>query len=197
MGKYTPALGSAAKREYLEKHLFNELRWLLDAATEWSIQHELALEEEGYQVQVYAMDSAFVHARTLFEFFLKTTSDNYYGVEVFLDPGAKLVSSAYKSWGPPLHSFLMHAQDRSAPVQLDSPTGKKDLNLMPVEFAKEVLRLWEEFERELGKRSHHDLETVARGKRLEAIKNTKFVVNSNVAQCHAKKKKKSLTQVFK
>lgn len=68
MGKNTPGLDHKGKEEYIELHLFNELRWLLGAATEWSIQDQLKLEKVGYNVQVYAMDSAVLHARALFEF---------------------------------------------------------------------------------------------------------------------------------
>jgi hypothetical protein len=68
MGKNTPRLNDERKKDYIEQHLFNELRWLLAAATEWSIQNQLNLGMVGYDVQVYAMDSAFLHARALFEF---------------------------------------------------------------------------------------------------------------------------------
>ena len=119
MGTNTPHLDHEAKKEYLERHLFNELRWLLCAATEWSIQNKLDLGIEGYDVQVYALDSACLHARTLVEFFVQSTTNNYYGANEFL--GRPLVSSCYtNNWIGPLHSFLMHAQDRSHPVPLVS-----------------------------------------------------------------------------
>jgi hypothetical protein len=73
------------KEEYIRLHLFNELRWLLNAATEWSIQKQLNLGICGYDIQVYAMDSAFLHARALFEFFVKTkNSKNHYSCRDFL-----------------------------------------------------------------------------------------------------------------
>jgi len=68
---------------YLRDHLANELHWLLRAANEWTVQHDLNLGIDGYHVQVYAMDSAFLHARTLFEFFTQPTGRNYYGVDQF------------------------------------------------------------------------------------------------------------------
>jgi hypothetical protein len=50
-------------------HLFDGLTYVLQAAQEWQCQHELHLELGGYQPTVYAMDSVFLRARSLFEFF--------------------------------------------------------------------------------------------------------------------------------
>jgi len=199
MGKRTPPLTN--KEDYLRNHLFNDLRWLLHAATEWSIQRQLELNIVGYNVQVYAMDSAFLHARALFEFFVQPTGGNYYSVEQFV--GAPLTSSDYKDdktgWKGPLHAHLMHAQDRSKPRKLQSPDGPKDLNEMPVYFAHEILRLWKEFEQELGKSNKpqdQKLQALAREKRGEAIDGAQCVVDSEVARQHAKAKNQSLKPVF-
>ena len=78
-------LNFTEKENYIDRHLFNELRWLLNAATEWSIQGQLNLQICGYDIQVYAMDSAFIHARALFEFFVKKKpSKNHYSCSDFL-----------------------------------------------------------------------------------------------------------------
>ena len=95
------------------------------------------------------MDSACLHARTLFEFFTRPTGNNYYGLDALgMNP---LRSALYTNdWAGPLHSFLMHAQDRSKPRQLksfDPSEPSKDLNRMPVDFAEEVVRLWREMVR--------------------------------------------------
>jgi hypothetical protein len=66
---------------YLRAHLRTEIRYLLSAATEWHAQKILELKEPGYEVQVYAMDSAFVHARSLFEFFTEKTTDFHYSCD--------------------------------------------------------------------------------------------------------------------
>lgn len=198
MGTNTPHLDHAAKKDYLEQHLFVDLQWLLYAATEWSIQEKLQLQKDGYMVQNYAMDSASLHARTLFEFFVGRTTDNHYGTDEFLF--APLTSKNYDDWKRPLHSFLMHAQDRSKPRPLMTSSGQpKDLNQMPVEFANEILRLWQEFEKQLGVSSDqtdHELRDLARSKREEAIKNARCVVSSCVAQQHSKEKAQMLTPVF-
>lgn len=195
MTKNTPALNSNDKKDYIQEHLFNELRWLLCAATEWSIQDKLNLSDVGYDVQVYSMDSAFLHARTLFEFFLKCTSSNYYGADQFLS--GPLTSNLYTNdWCVPLHSFLMHAQDRSNPRQLNTASGLKDLNQMPVEFAYEILRLWEEFEKQLSNQGHCDLYALAYKKRQEAINCARCVPNSHQALRHARGKNVTLNHIF-
>jgi hypothetical protein len=198
MGTNTPALGPAEKEEYLKKHLFNELRWMLCAATEWSIQEQLGLGIDGYHVQVYAMDSAFLHARTLFEFFLNKTGKNYYGYDKFLKTEVK--SDKYGNWATPLHRHLMHAQIRSQPQQLESLSGDmKDLNKMPVDFACEVLRLWKEFEEGLGTSGiakDQELQKLARDKRKEAIDGARCVVNSTAAKQHAGERGQQLKPVF-
>jgi hypothetical protein len=193
MGKNTSRLDH--KEEYIRLHLFNELRWLLGAATEWFIQDRLKLQTVGYDVQVYAMDSAFVHARVLFEFFVQPTSANHYGSDCFLD--GVLESNSYTNdWKRPLHAFLMHAQDRSRPARLKSSGVEKDLNQMPVDFACEILKLWEEFEGRLGKAGDQRLQELARVKRKEAIEKAQCVVNSTVAQQHAGERYQLLKPVF-
>jgi hypothetical protein len=186
------------KKRYLDEHLDNELQWMLRAATEWFIQEQLHLCIDGYSMQVYAMDSTFLHARTLFEFFLHKTNKkggNYYGVAPgFLN--SPLKSNIYtKDWIGPLHSHLMHAQDRSKSRQLKSRDGLKALNEMPVYFIEEVLTLWREFETKLEESSdakRQELGRLARKKREDAIKNARYVLNSEVAQCHARLKGKIL-----
>ena len=142
-----------ALRLYLENHLQNELVWCLRAATEWHVQHELQRRIDGNHIQVYAMDSTFLHARTLFEFFTKNAQvaknpdGNYYTCDIF--GVAPLSSSLYTGdWQDILHRYIMHAQNRSRPRKLksyDNQATTKDLKDMPVDFAREVVRLWREF----------------------------------------------------
>ena len=167
------------KEEYLRVHLYNELLWLLHAATEWSIQDQWKLEIAGFVMQVYALDSASLHARTLFEFFTEAPTPNHYSVKDFL--GAPLTSSYRQKWQGALHGFLMHAQNRSRPAPLESAGVGKDLNQMPVDFAHEILRLWKEFEDQLGKSSDADakkLQQLARDKREEAIRGAMCVIKA-------------------
>lgn len=144
---------------YLEAHLGNEIRYLVAAATEWHAQKFMHLEEPGYEVQVYAMDSAFVHARNLFEFLTEKTTESHYGYDAF--GIGKLKSKIYqKDWKSPLHSHLMHAQDRTATRMLTSyqrADQPKPLQDMPVDFAHEAVRLWRAFAKALGQLQNPDL----------------------------------------
>lgn len=128
--------------EYLREHVANELHWLLRASNEWVVQDQLRFGISGYHVQVYAMDSAFLHARTLFEFLTQRTGRNHYGVdELGISP---IESKVYASeWSDALHEYVMHAKGRSAQRELHALDGTvKDLKTMPPDFAQEVERLW-------------------------------------------------------
>jgi hypothetical protein len=199
MGTNTPSLDHAQKAEDIELHLFNELRWLLGAATEWSVQDQLKLEIVGYDVQVYAMDSSFAHARSLFECFVKETNNNHYGCNEFLGTNTVLPSPDYQNWAGVLHKFFVHAQDRSSPKLLMSSGVAKHLKQMPVDFAREILRLWEEFEKMIAKSGDprdRVLYELAREKRKEAIENARCVVNCPIAQDQAAAKGCSLKPVL-
>lgn len=185
------------KSGYIRSHLCNELHCLLWAATEWSVQDKLKRDIDGYHMDVYAMDSTFLHARALFEFFVKKQTGNHYSAEQFV--GTVQPSDYYENWAYPLHSHLMHAQDRSRPRKLKSQDGEKDLNKMPVYFANEVLRLWKDFEEALCKscdEQKRSLGDVARKVRQDAISSAERVVNSSIAAEHAKNKRVKLKPIF-
>ena len=140
--------------------------------TKWRVQDRLQLKIAGYHVQVYAMDSAFLHARTLFEFLTTKTGRNHYGAnELGISP---LESKPYNDgWKQSLHGYLMHAQARDEPEQLEASDGTlKDLNAMPGDFADEVTRLWTEMAEELraaGQSDRADLvDEILREARLQA-----------------------------
>ncbi len=183
MGRHTPPLSAVEQKKYLEDYLVTDLRWLLRAATEWHVQHTLNLCIPGYEGQVFAMDSAFLHARTLFEFLTKCTSHNYYGANAF--GIAPLVSAAYDGpWKCHLHAALMHAQDRSRKELLKSFDGlsEKGLHEMPVDFAREVVRLWREFSSALEKMGLADLSSIASDGLATAVREATAVAHSLMAQ---------------
>jgi len=200
MGTHTPPLTPQQKKDYIDFHLYSELLWLLTAATEWSVQEQLKLQKAGYNIQVYAMDSAFLHARVLFEFFVQRTTNHHYGVDQYLGPGASLTTAIYAdNWSGPLHAFLIHGQDRSQPRQLPRAGGSKDLNRMPLEFAHEILRLWKEFESRLGGSAvatDQELGTLARGKRKMVVEAAGHVLTSVTARKHAYDKDLTLQPIF-
>lgn len=182
-------MNDAEASHYLLEFLDKELQWTLRAATEWHVQNSLHLSLGGYEVQVFAMDSTFLHARTLFEFLTQLTSENYYGCDNFGVPPLK--SDLYQAdWKAPLHAYMMHAQDRSKPRQLKSFDGlnAKDLNQMPVDFGKEIVRLWTEFAKSLGCSSNARMAELAGSARTlltSAIENAAKVATSEIALQHA------------
>ena len=167
---------------YLDEHLYNELRWLLCAAAEWHVQDAINLGTPGYYVQVYAMDSAAVHARALFEFFTKPATPNHLGLDLYgLQP---IPSQRYSGdWVSPLHAYLMHAQDRSATQQLTSFDGNsmKHLKEMPVDFGHEVVDLWRQF---IARLQGNPLAALAQTKLDKAIEESALVFTNEVSREH-------------
>jgi len=132
-------------------HLFDGLAWLLRAAQEWQTQFELNLAVSGYSVQVYAMDSVLLRARTLFEFFTGT-GKNYCHAHCFFNLTAQIPRPTnFTNLNNALHQSSLHLQNRSKTKQLRSHDGKtlKDLNLMPPDIARAVIDIWHNFETEL------------------------------------------------
>ena len=172
--------------DYLEVHLYNDLRWLLCAATEWHVQQSVNPTDniKGQHIKLYAMDSAALHARALLEFFTNHGSNSgrlqsLYGIQ-------SITSQRYPGdWVRPLNTHLMHAQDRSVGQQLTGADGrtKRDLNRMPVDFGHEVVNLWRQFIRQL-KRQSNPLEALAQTTLDRAIAKSALVVTNEVNRGH-------------
>ena len=174
------------KKDYLEEHLKNEVEWLLRAATQWHVERELDTGIGGFAVQVYAMDSTFVHARALFEFLTQKETNNHHSCNQYsIKP---LTSEKYEKWKSPLHQKVMHMQERSSSEKLASfgdKSGPKDLEEMPVDFAKETVRLWREFSQKLKtKANEEELCTIANQILCDAIKSAQAVIDSKLNQDH-------------
>jgi hypothetical protein len=150
------------KKTYLERDLYNDLRWLLCAATDWHIQNTVNehLDSNGqgipaYHAQVYMVDSVALHARALFEFLTKKATSNRYGVNNYLGGLNVVESDRYRnSWEGPLHAYLMHLQPRPGTrAKLSARANarrKLHLNRMSMEFTEEIIELWRKFTKELG-----------------------------------------------
>jgi hypothetical protein len=141
-----------ALAKYIETDLYNELRWLLCAAAEWDAHDKLIgeppqvpkIQERCFHLKVYAMDSALLHARSLYEFFTATED----AVERNVKKDSKLTwrdysfngrqeSRRYSSLIKTLHGRVLHiAKDRP---RLDEV--KKEV----VSFASDILDLWDGF----------------------------------------------------
>jgi len=164
-----------ALSEAIEKDLFNELRWLLCAASEWDAYDKLIgkppqipkIAEPCFHLKVYTMDSTFLHARSLYEFFTATeesiTRNEGRGSTrlTWRDYSltARQTSGKYNQFMEPLHERVMHLEkDRS---------GYDEIKNEVVNFAIDILRLWNGFSEKPGLETYASL---LRHFRDEAIK---------------------------
>jgi hypothetical protein len=145
-------------KEYIEKDLFSELKWLLCAAAQWDIHDKLIGEpprvakiaEPCPHLKVYAMDSAFLHARSLYEFFTATdnaiTKNEKRGLKRLTwrdySRSARQESARYKTVMIPLHGRVMHL-DRDR-------TGYEEIKKEVVNLASDILDVWGRFSKSPG-----------------------------------------------
>jgi hypothetical protein len=133
--------------------LYNELRWLLCAATQWAACHRLSgvpgFKEPCHHIKLYAMDSALLHARSLYEFFTATESainrNQQNGIMRLTwrdySQTGRQTSTKYNQFMKPLHGRVMHLdKDRS---------GYEEVKNEVVGLAKDVLTLWKAFSAKL------------------------------------------------
>jgi hypothetical protein len=182
-----------AKKRYLQRDLYNDLRWLLCAATEWHMQNTMNeyLDPIGQGIpanhmQVYTLDSVALHARSLFEFLTKKATPNHFGANNYLGGTNVIDSDIYcDDWEDPLHSYLMHSQPRPGrrrKLRSRTSAGQKlSLNLMPVEFAEEIIAVWQDFAKELRLRGD-SLARIADGVLAKAIGDARCVRDNEVTQ---------------
>ena len=143
---YYNSMDAVLLKKYVEEDLYNELRWLLTAATHWAAYDELVDKKSrrssgdfSLHFKVFVMDSAFLHARALYEFLTATSTHNADRL-TWKDFGlaAGLISTKYlPDFIKDLHGRSMHLnKNRSA----NNPI-KGDV----VEVAQDILNLWDRF----------------------------------------------------
>jgi hypothetical protein len=118
--------------EYIRVHLYYELAMLLVAATTWREardrdRHPLYLRE-------MAMDSAFLHARVLYEYL---TKDQGWADR---SPHPRQGSDLWDKYHGPLHWKLMHPGPHR-PYETHVGPGD-DLMYRVEDFANDILRWW-------------------------------------------------------
>jgi hypothetical protein len=128
----------AQKRAFISQDLYHELRCLLGATTVW---RAFQAENAGFSV-VVAMDSAFVHARNLFNFLADSTTHDSCVTQ--FGPSTPYDSPVYTMWSEPLHRHVLHIAD--ARISPTNTRGGEHLNQQVESFTREALRLWELFE---------------------------------------------------
>jgi hypothetical protein len=126
------------KLDFINDALYHELRCLLGATTVWRAFQEA---RAGFDV-VVAEDSAFVHARCLLNFFTSATSGNDLSIAEFVPK--EYVSPLYIQWKEALNRHVLHVgKGRMKPTNLK---GGDHLSEQVEALAREVLRLWQQFE---------------------------------------------------
>lgn len=123
---------------YIETHLWYELKYLLVAATTWSAVHvEAGRGSWPHHLVVIAMESAFVHTRTLCEFL---------GLEGGWARGPRSphlvpVLPLWRQYSGPMHMKVLHPDPRR-PYMTGVQAGD-DLKDRVVDLAQEVLVAWD------------------------------------------------------
>lgn len=138
----------------IAEDLYNELRYLLVAATSWRIAKSSNPRSLPKHFIVLSMDSAFLHARSLYEFFTGDPSRDEGGgrepASWKLFGAARQKSVLYEKWGETLHARLFHLR-RNRPQPTSAKRGTRgtklptDIKEEVVNFAHDLLALWQSF----------------------------------------------------
>ncbi len=124
--------------DYIETHLAYELKYLLVAATTWTAVHE-EQDRGSYpdHLVVMAMESAFVHTRTLSEFLLKQEGWS----KDRRTPHSRPKLPKWNHYSQPMHTKVLHP----SPDRPYAPEVRKgdDLKDQVLDLASEVLAGWD------------------------------------------------------
>ena len=121
---------------YIETHLAYELKYLLIAATTWSAVHdETRRAPWPDHLVVMAMESAFVHTRTLCEFL------RLQGRWPQKSPHAAPPLPLWKQYGTPMNMKVLHPDPRR-PYRAGERAGD-DLPGRVLDLARETLDGWD------------------------------------------------------
>lgn len=123
--------------DYIGVHLAYELKYLLVAATTWqAVQHPGDREPWPPHLVVMSMDSAFVHARVLYEFV--TREDHWKRTAAHMPRIAPL----WVKYEDAMHRRVLHPDPRR-PQAAGTQHGD-DLKDRVVDFARDLLALWDD-----------------------------------------------------
>lgn len=138
------------RRRLVSEDLYNELRWMLVAASEWQVcrgRPARDLARFPSHIQVVTMDSALLHARALYEFFIDSGQSRADTAAAARDFGFQCSETVlYNEYIKSLNKRLFHIdRSRPAPSGRHDAAVKTDLNTRIVDIASDVLRLWDAF----------------------------------------------------
>jgi hypothetical protein len=145
-------MNPADLQRFIEEDLYNELRWLLVAASEWNAATTKDVEPANHFL-VVTMDSTFLHARSLYEFFIdaqilnpqwnpkQNTAYAKRDFNISIAP-----TSTYTRYIDGIHKRLFHLDiNRPSPEKRGVPIPGKDINDKVMVVAQDVLDLWDNF----------------------------------------------------
>lgn len=143
-------LSSVDAKRLINDDLYNELRWMLVAASEWSVCEKDSLSPNApSHLQVLALDSACVHIRSLYEFFIDAPgkhprSDTAHALRDF---GVSLPTTAlYDDYIEGLNKRIFHLDNfRPMPASRSGNVVNTDVNRKIDLLAQDVLDLWDNF----------------------------------------------------
>ena len=166
-------MSQAELNNFIKDHLYNELLWLLCSAVSWHKVKTQGTKKFPPHFILYTRDSAFLHARSLYEFFTYTKERKDKGkyLVIWKDFGLeqRLESELYGTWMVPLHHHVMHLENREESNNVVDGIHLKD---MPLKFAKDIVQLWIEF----SKKVEPELKKTLDKKLEEAIKESEKIL---------------------
>jgi|SRR3989304_6424289 len=120
-----------------KEDLFYELRLLLGAAKLCQLADEVDL---GNTIN-YFKDSAYVHARNLYNFFTKAEPGSDGSITQYAE--CVISSGLYPNpWKKYLNQYVMHIRNRSGSVAV---VNGKHINMMIQDFADDIKNLWQQW----------------------------------------------------
>jgi hypothetical protein len=133
------------KKEFLQKDLYNELRWLFLGAITW--QAAKVGNERCPNQSVLGLDTVLLHARALYDFYFNKTRDGARSCHFASGWCAQsLLYSKYMANGCPANKRAFHlVYYRSNHAGGQGHEGPDHLNQQVLEFAKDLKRLSREF----------------------------------------------------
>jgi hypothetical protein len=139
--------------DFLRGHVFNELRWLLVATTNWVATN--GTDDRGINhLRVMAMDSALLHARNLYEFW-RGERNNVRKVFAAAGPSSELYVADGERLRKALHRKLFHLDASREFEPLDAEDDH--LHERVEEIAHDVLARWDEWQASTGMSPFRDM----------------------------------------
>lgn len=146
--------------DYLAVHLHYELKYLLVDATTWAaVRSPGDRGRHAPHLVVMSMESAFVHTRVLYEFL---THDEGWAKRT---PHERRQSDLWDEYKVAMHTKVLHP-GANRPYE-PTNTSADELQHRVVDFAHDILALWDDVAAEKAMAAHRDTMTDSRAYAVE------------------------------